>query len=532
MIQSRADAPHFDLWTEPWITLERPGGGRERLGIEQTLLRAHEFRAIYEPSPLAVVGTHRLLTAILQAAVDPQKAADLRRLWAAGRFSEDRVRAFGLHFGVRFDLFSSDAPFLQSADLALQPAKGELVKTAAYLFLETPSGSSITHYRHGSEETQVFCPVCAAAGLVTMPAFATSGGAGIKPSINGVPPIYVVPGGRTLFESLAASLLLPKNLPEVASHDVDKAWWSREPLVGHGQEVLEVGYLHSLTFPARRVRLHPGELGAPCTRCGQVSHWGVRTMVFDMGESRPKDAPIWFDPFAAYILPDDTSGKGPRPVRPIAGHALWREFGALFLPHSGGGGKAANTRRPGVLYQLANEDLGIPWEDYPFRCVGVRTDMKAKVFEWVDAGFEVPCRLLSNERAGDTVQEATSFATDCMAVLRGAFRAASTETRKGERHHGLAQRMIDDYWTALAGPFRGFVAGLSLLSPEQFETQARLWAQSVVREAQRAFVRAISALGDDAENLRRQVQGERICRYRLRVLTQKRYPLHEEEVND
>lgn len=499
----------FNLWSEPWILLERPEGGLEALGIEQTLLRAHEYHAIYEMSPLVVVGIHRLLTAILQTAIRPQHPADLQQVWQAGRFPAAAIQEFGRRYAERFDLFSPDAPFLQSADLPLQPAGKDRVKTVAYLALESPAGTAITHYHHGAEADKIFCPVCAARCLTTVPPFATSGGAGIKPSINGVPPIYVLPGGRSLFESLAASILLPEYQPQAADPTDDRPWWTRSPIVGKGQEVHRVGYLHSLTFPARRVRLHPERLRTRCTRCGAMSEWAVRTMVFDMGEFRPKTAPCWFDPFAAYRLPDK-GGKAPTPIRPLERHALWREFAGLFLRGQGG------LLRPRALDQLANEELGSPWQAGWFRCVGLRTDMKAKVFEWLDADMPAPRELLADEHAGLLVERAIQFATDCARSITSTFRQVyGGKSRKQERYRDLKVRMEDDYWTALAEPFQQFVFGLVGAGFEQREAGLADWADLVVREALGAFQRAAESAGDDAANLRRQAEGGQLCRMRL-----------------
>ena len=95
--------PTFNLWTEPWITLERADGALEDVGIEQALLESHCFRAIYDPSPLVVVGIHRLLAAILQDALDPQRPGDLAGLWREERFSEETIREFGaIGNGVSF----------------------------------------------------------------------------------------------------------------------------------------------------------------------------------------------------------------------------------------------------------------------------------------------------------------------------------------------------------------------------------------------------------------------------------------------
>ena len=510
--------PGFNLWTEPWITLVGVGGGTEQLGLEQCLLRSHEFAFIYETSPTVVASIHRLLVAILQAAIKPQRNADLENLWQVRHFPEQAIRDFGKRYAERFDLFSVEAPFLQSADLPLQPGKGD--KTVAYLAPEIPAATAITHYRHGAEDAQAFCPACAGRGLVCIPAFATSGGSGIKPSINGVPPIYILPGGRSLFESLASSLLRPAYFPKMASMDKDQPWWDRQPIVQRGKEVREVGYLYSLTFPARRVRLHPEKLNMACTRCGSVSEWLVRTMVFEMGECRPKEAEMWLDPFAAYRWPEVKGKDKPNPIRPVPGKALWREFAGLFLQETKRDGGGHRNIRPAVLGQIAELSIDTTISAYPFRCIGIRTDMKAKVFEWIDAGFEVPPLLLRDETVGGNVQEAIGFAQDCAGAINSVFREAfGGESKKSERNKVLRAQMNETYWSALAFPFRQFVS--SLADVNQTENKLRLWIDTVIKQATASFIEAADRVGDDAEALRKRMWGERICNYRLSKLKEK-----------
>ncbi len=512
--------PSFSLWTEPWITLERKEGGLERCNIEHALIRAHEFASIYEQSPLVVVGIHRLLTALAQAIVNPQRPSDLSKLWAKAEFNAQEVIAFGHKYGVRFDLFSEDAPFMQSADISLRPAKGDKTKTVAYLALEMPAGTAITHYRHGGDDSYQFCAACAAACMATVPAFASSGGAGIKPSINGVPPIYILPGGKSLFESLALSLMLPDYQPEVRSKKRDDAVWLRQPIVKRDTELSDVGYLHSLTFLARRTRLHPEALATPCARCGQASEWGVRTMIFEMGESRSKEAAFWFDPFAAYKLPDETS-KGtkkkavPTPLRPSEGKATWREFGTLFLQQPNQiGRKQQRTRRPAVIEQMAELDLVESVQTYPFRCIGMRTDMKAKIFEWTDAHFDVSPALLRSPDAAAVIHEALRFASECEFITRSTFREFfGGKGKNSERHENLRMRMLDAYWSDLASAFREFV--LKLSSNINLEKERQAWLNQVVMYAQQAFRDAAALVGDDAANLRQRVQGEQKCSVRL-----------------
>jgi CRISPR system Cascade subunit CasA len=506
---SQVEEPSFNLWTEPWITVEEPDGTLAQASIEDVLLRAGYIRALYDPSPLVIVGMHRLLTAILQDALNPQRPGDLHRLRAEGCFPESVVRAFGEQYAHRFDLFAEEVPFLQSADLPRKPPK-KGAKTVTYLMPQIPAGSLVTHYRHGVAEDNVFCPACAAQGLLTIPAFATSGGAGIRPSINGVPPIYVLPGGETLFESLAASLVLPAYQPRVASNTEDAAWWKREPIVRRREVVQEVSYLHSLTFPARRVRLHPEPLQETCSRCGRESKWGVRTMVYKMGEYRPKDAPFWFDPFAAYRI---RGKKGPIPIRPQEGKALWREFASLFLPSPADQEATQRTQPPSVLYQLAEEGLRDDLDVYPFRCIGMRTDMRMKVFEWIDAGFDVPVALIQDSAGSLEVRQALDFATDCAGIIAHTFRRTFGGEGKNERHEPLKRRMVDDYWAALANPFRHFV--LTVAEHEAREAARCAWLNRVMEEAKAAFETYSEMTGDDAMALRERVTGRRICSIQL-----------------
>lgn len=493
------ETPSFNLWHEPWITLEDAQGGQTRLGIEQTLLQAHRYTAITELSPLVVVGIRRLLAAILQATFNPQQLGDLRDLLHRAAFPEGPLRAFGARYAARFDIFSSTAPFLQSADLPLQPRKGYKIKTVAYLAPELPAGSEVVHFHHGSDAAYVFCPVCAAGCLCALPAFATAGGRGIKPSINGVPPIYVLPEGRTLFESLVYTLVLPDYQPAARSRTQDFAWWERAPVIHREHEVLEVGYLHSLTFPARRVRLHPEPLNTPCSRCGHLSLWGVRTMIYEMGEYHPKEAPFWFDPFAAYVIPQDKKGDAqPRPIRPQPNYALWREYASLFLAHVQGG----NSRRPSVLDQLAElTDLDENVSPlYSFRCVGLRTDMRAKVFEWVEAGFEVPPALLRDPLGGELVDQAITFANRSAEIIRNVF------TRHWKGEVSLRTAMEERFWASLAGPFRQLV--LRMAPPEQRPVACREWIKCCVHEAKNAFRTTAERIGDDAATLEKRFIGE------------------------
>ncbi|HUZ85233.1 MAG TPA: type I-E CRISPR-associated protein Cse1/CasA, partial [Gaiellales bacterium] len=426
---SGAPALSFNLWHEPWINVLGTDGARTaRLGIRDCLVGAHRLRALADPSPLVAAGLQRLLAAIAQDIVRARGVADLTALLRRGQFDPEAIDRFGATYAPRFDLFSADTPFLQTADVPPElPRRAGETKPVSYLFLEEPTATNVNHFAHRYDRDAQYAPATAAAGLVTLAAFATSGGAGIKPSINGVPPLYVLPAGNSVFETVARSIITPGFQPRIASAN-DHPAWARDPVVQRSREVLAVGYLESLTFPARRVRLIPERVAGRCARSGEESPVLVRRMVFEMGHARPKDAAVWLDPFAAYR----TREKGePVPVRPQQGKALWREYGTLFQTaapdDSGEVGKPGTVIPPAVVQQTAllGDTLDDQQSVWRFRCVGMRTAMKAKVFEWVDETLDVPAGILADP-AGQAevtvaVQRAEEWVKRIAAIHHGVY---------------------------------------------------------------------------------------------------------------
>ena len=520
--------PNFNLWREPWIEVAYPDGVLQTLSLAQVLTEAHEIHALYEPSPLVSLAIHRLLTAVLQHIYNPPRPSALPAIWREGQFSADKITDFGARFAERFDLFSEETPFLQTADLPLQPAKGDNAKPVAYLFQEQTAGTAVTHYNHVYDESQILCASCAAKGLLLIPPFASSGGKGIKPSINGVPPIYVLPGGETLFQSLAASLVSQPYQPVPSQNERDEAWWERAPvIIGKSEEIRRVGYLYSLLFPARRVRLHPVNLHQPCSRCGQQTTWGVRTMIFEMGESRPKNSAFWRDPFAAY-RPQKEGNDAPLPIRPVEGRALWREFAGLFLPDKS---EASQAIRPAILDQLeaifaqGGPQL-YPNGRVPVRTVGLRTDMKMKIFEWEESGFILTPHLLQDDNTAAQIKTVVEIAQECDRILKGSF-STYFGGGKSEKYTPLRLQMSQQYWQRLGEAFHQHLtqytptADLRRLQDE--------WVATVLGVAIDIFQETADNLPNDGPTLMKRQHAINHNRAKLYSFRNKKYPKLQEE---
>ncbi|KAA3664947.1 MAG: type I-E CRISPR-associated protein Cse1/CasA [Chloroflexi bacterium] len=524
---STHDPPRFNLWSEPWITVERPSGALEMVSIEQLLLNTAVYRTLFDPSPLVVVSIHRLLTAILQDIFQPEVEYDLLDLWEVDAFPPNKIKQFGDEYAHRFDLFSEETPFLQSADIPLYPEKRGKGKAISELIQEQAADTSVTHYNHIYDFEHILCASCCSKGLLTIPTFSQPGGRGYSTSINGIPPIYVVPGGNTYYHSLVSSLLTPYFRP--GAEVDDKPWWKHAPTVKK-EEVLRLGYLHSLTFPARRVRLYPIVMNKTCSRCGYKTAWGAEEMFFAPGEYLPKDAPFWRDPFVAYF---SKNKEQPIPIKPRKGRAVWRDYVALFLPSTNVG----SFLRPSFIGQLNDEEIRerLPYgktTPIPFQTFSLRIDKK-KIFEWESNGFSVPPTILTNADFAIKIQDAITFAEECeykalKRIYAQHFGGVSKQHPNATPIKGstaVKNQMLQAYWQQLGDEFRRWIMRFT---PDA-DTAAIFedWLQVVIRTGIDVFYNAAKQLNTGTSTALICEEAVNHCRASLYNLRNKNYPKQE-----
>src|SRR5690606_35336624 len=150
--------PTYNLWSEPWITAETLKNELVEMSLSEILTNADTLRTVFDPSPLVVMGIHRLLVAILQDTFQPRRRSELIRLWQTKRFDPERIASFGQQVANLFDLFSESQPFLQSADIPLSPSRD--AKTVGYVYPDLPAGTAVTHYTHTYDDDICLCASC------------------------------------------------------------------------------------------------------------------------------------------------------------------------------------------------------------------------------------------------------------------------------------------------------------------------------------------------------------------------------------
>lgn len=282
----------LNLIDDPWIdTLD---GGK--LSIRDTLLRSAAITGLYGGSPLETFSLLRFLGVIAQAI----HANDFDVLQ---RGSLDAVAIN--HFCDTTPMcVSGDAPFAQVKGLM-----GEL-KSIGYLTPDLPTGSNPIWFDHKAQDDEkAYCSACVARGLISISAWQTIGGAGLTASINGAPPVYVLPKTRNLFETLALLIAIPLGKDQGLGDPL----WGR-PLARAAY--VDVGLWHGLTFMPRLILVEWRHSKRLCTRCGAECATWASEMIHKAGEAYRGDK--WQDPCAFYN--PDKDGKRLYSVKANAWH--------------------------------------------------------------------------------------------------------------------------------------------------------------------------------------------------------------------
>lgn len=383
--------PTFNLITEGWLACNHIDGQAKRWGLRDILANAHRIRELAEPSPLAQFGGYRLLIALVHWLRPIQTVAQWQGLWHAARFPELLMDELHERGRGRFDLFDEVRPFYQHP----HEAKGSKPMTVAYLALEMPTGTSINHFCHVRDGEHAFCPPCCAKGLLALSAFATQGGAGKPMSINGAPPVYALPCGDNLFQTLLLNLPILELThvwgPRV---DGDLPAWARRGKPPRPSIDRPVGLLEGLTWQPRRTHLLPLEDPARCTCCGEHTSIVVRSMRFPRGgDSRgPRDnARPWTD---AHVPLEKADAN---PLRPRAAPQFSCQQWQALLPTE----EASDGQPPAVLQQAAVLARTGALADLRSIVVGqiALHAQKGRLVRWLRARFTLPIAVIADDEA-------------------------------------------------------------------------------------------------------------------------------------
>ncbi len=270
---------NYNLLDEEWIPVLWKDGNTSRVGIIEALTQAGRIRQIAASNPMDRIAILRFLLALLYwcKGNPPGKIPD-------DSFPSDWFKKLDDNKDC-FNLLGGGKRFYQDRNAKRTRAATDLIQ-------EIPTGNNFWHFRHSTDKKDGLCPACCAMGLLRLPLFSVSGLSGpgepnLMAGINGVPPVYVVPWGNSLFETLLANWATCTNIGEPS--------WVQAGISQND----DVPPLTGLTLLPRRVLLHdPVEESAACISCGEKTAV-ILTCEFQTAGKQENDK--WNDPHVVYL---------------------------------------------------------------------------------------------------------------------------------------------------------------------------------------------------------------------------------------
>lgn len=444
----------FNLAREPWIPVETFDGAVFELSTRDTLARAHELRALADPSPLVTAALTRHLLAVLHRSYEgPRSMREWVAIARAGAFDRLCVGSYLDRVEERMDLFHPTHPFGQTRGL-LQRFGEYLTPIDEIEVFRSRWGTARELFRHTPEQQARMTAARAARALLAHQAFAT-GGLVKKPgeptAATAAPLVraaLVVIRGKTLFQTLIANLLRygPEE-PVPTGGAQDACSWEQEAPPADLRRIDEprrmpYGYLDLLTWLSRRVEF-VGD------RTGVTGYVNAVWQGLEAGSPR--------DPMVAYRKHEKL---GWLPIGINADRAFWRDSAALFETARA---DTATFERPRAVDLVASEDALQVVGDvtYDIEVLGIAAE-KSRVdavrFERVQAHG----RCFNDPDAGTAVRDALVFAERSVNALSTAtFIYARTALSPGGRQPDTAavRSLVESFgakpaaWSALGVAF-------------------------------------------------------------------------------
>lgn len=500
MKNANEEMPSFNLIDEPWILARDKKGTTREYSLMEIFERAVDLECLCNDLPTQDFAILRVLLAILQRAISPildeeDKPADVwGKLWHSSSIPMKAVSVYLKEWHERFNLFDSQHPFMQVANL--QTCNGRITEPKKIL-ADIPDGDPLFSLKSGSAlETLGFAD--AARWLIHAHAFDT---AGIKSGVIGDP---LVKGGKSYpigvgwlgnlggvyFEgkNLKETILLNSilwsdrdNFDELFYED-DLPVWEKTDFRVWGGNSFPHGRADLYTWQTRRISLIPKSQRV----VGLVLTNGDKLAVQNM--QRFENMTAWRRSPAQ----EKKLGVSPvyMPVTHTSGRAFWRGLSVIFAKGTAAEGSAFCS--PGLIEWInflssANGGKQIDAAQVVrMHAVGYEYGTQNSVMtDLIDDSLIVNSFLLSPEG-----EQLTALACECVRVTDNAINslgkfAANLMRASGgnkELEINIKEAAKDNAYFEIDHTFREWIASLNnQTSPDDARTVWYKKARTIIR---------------------------------------------------
>lgn len=315
----------YDVTVEPWIPVRMLTGESKKLSLLELFKTAHEIERLDRMNAMQEYSVYRFLALFLTAVYKPYEIGDVTNIFLDNKqIDMQKVDSYieeCRNEGVSFDLFDKKRPFLQSPfDSGYDSEK--TIQSIAVLDVTRPFGNDAVHFDHTFIENASMSFDKAIINLLAAQIFCvpeTEGKAHRPSNVNSVPPIFFIPKGANLFETLILSLWPEKCMTNIKSVPRDKQnieLWRNTRIVKPEKKVTLINEFDGMIFPARRILLiRDNENDTVLTKCYYRA--GLNFIGYDS----------WNDFYVAYYYDDK---KGRQSIKPSFSKELWRNIGTIY----------------------------------------------------------------------------------------------------------------------------------------------------------------------------------------------------------
>lgn len=486
--------PSFNVLDAPWIPVVGMDGNRELLGIRDTLRRSPELMEISAVSPLEEFSVYRFLSVFLMDALRPKRSSTIKKLLKQGYFDMEQIEEYISiceSEGVSFDLFDEKRPFMQSPYVQEWDKVPEPVSR---LDFAQPTGNNHTHFVHEGEQTVRISCAEAFRKLLSCYVFATQGGRGYSPSINGTPPYMVLVTGDNLFRTLCFQMV---PMGEYDIGDVHPAIWPKDPIAPE-KEFTYVDFFHGMFFPVRRICLIPEDDGN-----------GVACVHYNSGY-KFSGGDAWTDPNVAY----SRNKEGKRyPLRPNLEVGVWRNYSELVR----------EIGRPEVISRYCKYDLG--WDYAAITLYGLQAE-QATCENIFRHSIRIPRPILQDEYKADVLKDCISAADDLARVLNQALRKAlqhekekkGKQAGKVKKPNAKVRESVVTFYSKCEDVFWGVVEDVATKKRDDVASVHAAWMKCISEIALNEYSMAVNSIGASGKVLSQIVDGETYLLSSIRLL--------------
>lgn len=501
--------PRFNLIDEKWIPVITNEGKQDKLGLQEVILKAHNFREIHDSSPLVTASLHRMLLALLHRVYGPYSDEEWIELYRKGKFAPKPLKEYLEKWRDRFWLLHDKHPFYQT--VSPRP-KVESVKVDYLRYESQKSGrvDRMSLFDHGTDDYVGKIPLGMAGRLLVAYQNYDLGGLGNKEWDTGVQIqanksfkdsplsklILFLVQGRSLFETLLLNSLVLKNgkpIPGTLSERDKPAWeidrWKPR------KERKPKGYLQLLTWQSRRILLECDETGDFISGFYRSQGDGLK------GKN--------LDPQATVIEVKERGLKKLSPLGFTRERVLWRDSVALLQLARG-----KERRGPFQISHLARMSYFFKFEEMKrlnISAYGICTN-KAKVHFWRHETLPIPLAYLKEQKLVESLQLCLAIAESVSKTLRWVARDLAKElsTSKGAKRIWEHFNPQPYYWSALEPCFYETMDAIAELGERDPKQKAEKdWAVKVYNSALDAFHTGTKSLDRSAKTLKALTEAER-----------------------